>query len=117
MTAGYVAIDQINQLIIVAIQGTSISSNPINILTDADLHRDQTSLCGAANTVDGCLIHDGFWQARNDVLQIVETSINAALAMNPNFRIVTTGHSLGGAVAALLGATLRNSGLFVDMVS
>ncbi|KUJ18390.1 alpha/beta-hydrolase [Mollisia scopiformis] len=114
-TAGYVAIDRSHQLIIVSIQGTSIASNPIDALTDLNIARSKTTLCGKANTVDGCLIHDGFWQAANDVLPIVETTINISLAMNPDFKIVTTGHSLGAAIAALLGAKLRDDGHIVDM--
>lgn len=116
-TAGFVAIDNTNKLIIVAIQGTSIASNPIDVLTDIDLIRDKTDLCGTANTNDGCEIHSGFWQATNDVFSLVEINVNLALALHPDYKIVTTSHSLGGAVAALLGAKLRNCGKLIDVVS
>ncbi|KAF8858930.1 alpha/beta-hydrolase [Acephala macrosclerotiorum] len=114
-TAGFVAIDNTNHLIIVAIQGTSIASNPIDILTDINLIRDKTDLCGTANTNDGCEIHSGFWQATNDVFPLVELNVKLALALHPDYQIVMTGHSLGGAVAALLGAKLRNCGKSVDI--
>jgi thioesterase domain-containing protein len=35
----------------------------------------------------------------------------------PNFKVVSTGHSLGGALATLAGAVLRSRGLNVDIVS
>ncbi|KAE8445677.1 hypothetical protein EG329_012975 [Mollisiaceae sp. DMI_Dod_QoI] len=114
-TAGYVAVDNVNQLIIVAIQGTSIASNLLDILTDADIVRHQTDLCGTANTNDGCEIHDGFWRAAKDVQPLVESIVEVALASHPSFKIVSTGHSLGGAVAVLIGAMLRNCGKMVDI--
>ncbi|CZR53089.1 uncharacterized protein PAC_02967 [Phialocephala subalpina] len=114
-TAGYIAVDNTNKLIIVAIQGTSIASNPIDVLTDLDLIRVKTDLCCSANTNDGCEIHSGFWQAANDVFPLVEMNISLALALHPDYKIVTIGHSLGGAVAALLGAKLRNCGKMVDI--
>ena len=52
-----------------------------------------------------------------DASVIVGPVVVAAVAEYPDYRVVTTGHSLGGAVAALLGTDLRNNGLVVDIVS
>ena len=40
--------------------------------------------------------------------------MKTAVASNPNFKIVVTGHSLGGAIAGLAAAELRNMGVGGD---
>ncbi|RDL39227.1 uncharacterized protein BP5553_03567 [Venustampulla echinocandica] len=115
-TTGYVTVDDTHKLIVVSIQGTSISTNPIDVLTNLDVERDKTSICGTANKNDGCSIHGGFNNAANDALGPVKAAVATAKAAHPDYKIATTGHSLGGAVAAILGALLRNSGNNVDIV-
>lgn len=117
-TRGYVATDDTNKMIVVAFQGTEIfDDNPADILTDIDLVRVKTNFCGTANTNDGCEIHMGFKNAATDVQDVVSGAVTAALASHPGYRVVVTGQSLGGAVAALTATLLRNSGQVTDLVS
>ena len=48
---------------------------------------------------------------------MVTAAVTKAVAANPTYKIVSTGHSLGAAVAALLGVMLRNDGHTVDIVN
>ena len=104
---GFVATDSTNKLIVVAFRGSETIANWI---TDILFPLMPTSLCSNCNG------ETGFWtswsQARSEVLAAVQT----AVAANPTYKIVSTGHSLGGAIAALAAADLRNSGYVVDMV-
>jgi thioesterase domain-containing protein len=40
----------------------------------------------------------------------------ATASANPGYKIISTGHSLGAAVATLAAAEFRNQGLSVDLV-
>lgn len=88
-TTGFVAVDDTNKLVVASIQGTSISSNPIDILTDIDIIRVNTNLCGTANKNDGCEIHLGFWTAMNDVLGAVKTEVTNALKTHPGYKVIS----------------------------
>lgn len=45
------------------------------------------------------------------------SAVTAARAQYPNFKIVATGHSLGGALASLAAGVLRSQSVNVDLVS
>jgi putative lipase involved disintegration of autophagic bodies len=53
-----------------------------------------------------------------DAATVVLPAVQAALQEYPDYKVITTGHSLGAAVSALLGTLLRNNGIgiVVDMV-
>jgi hypothetical protein len=86
-------VDDTNKLIVASIQGTSISSNPIDILTDINIIRVNTDLCGTANTNDGCEIHLGFWVAMNDVLDAVKTDVTNALKTHRGYKVIAYANS------------------------
>jgi putative lipase involved disintegration of autophagic bodies len=64
-----------------------------------------------------CDAHEGFLNAWRNVSNDIATIINSTAAGHPGYRIVLTGHSLGGAIATLGAAALRYSGFIVDLVS
>ncbi|KIW13151.1 hypothetical protein PV08_08338 [Exophiala spinifera] len=57
-----------------------------------------------------CYAHSGFLDSWNSAKSIVQGAVDGAKQANPSYSIVSTGHSLGGALATLAAADLRNSG-------
>ena len=104
--AGYVAVDTVRKEVVFSARGSTNIRNWIaNVnfgFTDLDL-------------ADGAKAHSGFNQAWGEMSSGVTDAINQALADNPGFKVVATGHSLGGAVATLGAANLRAGGLAVDL--
>lgn len=63
----------------------------------------------------GCLVHTGFYASWAEVSERVMAGVRAAVAANPSYQIVVTGHSLGGAVATLAAAYIRKAGIAADL--
>ena len=65
---------------------------------------------------DGCSAHGGWWKSWQSVADMLPSKIEAAVADYPDYRLVFTGNSFGGALAILGGTDLRNSGYKIDLV-
>jgi triacylglycerol lipase len=72
---------------------------------------DASSICS------GCEAHSGFFKAWEAVADALTAQIASATATYPSYTLALTGHSFGGAVAALGGTALRNAGYTLDLVS
>ncbi|KAF5674191.1 putative triacylglycerol lipase precursor [Fusarium heterosporum] len=103
---GYVSTDSSRKEIVVAIRG---SSNIRNWLTNLDFDQSDCSL------VSGCGVHSGFQNAWAEISAQASAAVAKARKANPSFKVVATGHSLGGAVATLGAANLRAAGTPVDI--
>ncbi|KJZ74997.1 hypothetical protein HIM_05483 [Hirsutella minnesotensis 3608] len=102
---GYVAVDTYRREIVVSFRGTN---NFRNWITDVSFSLE------ACSFTDGCMVHSGFSDAWGEVSDAVVKAVWAARRSYPRFRVVTTGHSLGAAVATIATAHLRRSGYVVD---
>ncbi|KAB2579469.1 Lipase class 3 [Lasiodiplodia theobromae] len=100
-TTGFVATDSTNRLIVVSFRG---SRSIQNWIANFDFGTTATTICS------GCPAHSGFWNSWQEARSYVVAAVESARAANPSYQIVATGHSLGGAVATLAAADLRNSG-------
>jgi thioesterase domain-containing protein len=77
---------------------------------------DLTFTWSNIDTCDGCRGFTGLWSAWSEVKESVTAAVTAAQKANPDYRVLVTGHSLGGGIAAIAAVELRNTGLVVDMV-
>lgn len=102
----YVAVDEVRNETVLSIRG---SSNIRNWITNVVvLFRD------CSFTTD-CKVHAGFATAWDEIASEAVTAILDAHKKNPNYKIVLTGHSLGGAVATIAAATLRKAGVPLEL--
>ncbi|KAF9461462.1 Alpha/Beta hydrolase protein [Collybia nuda] len=109
-TQGFIAADDKRKEIIVAFRGsesirdayTDIQTNLVQFQTGT--YVGPPTYIQSLTIIGGVLVHEGFLGAWNSVaFQIVE----AIRPFPRDYIIVTTGHSLGGAIASLAGISLK----------
>ncbi|KAL7625674.1 hypothetical protein AAE478_004895 [Parahypoxylon ruwenzoriense] len=96
---GFVSSDDTNKVIVVSFQG---STSIRNWITDFEFIQVPCDL------VDGCLIHLGFKTAYDEIEEELLAALATARGAHPNYRIIFTGHSLGGAVATVAAGYVRS---------
>lgn len=103
---GYIAVDHTRSLTVLAFRG---SKSIPNFIADADFPAVPTDIC------PDCTVDQGFYnswlEARTGVLAVLKSTA----AANPSYKVVVVGHSLGGAIAAIAAAELRNAGTSTDL--
>lgn len=82
-------------------------------------YRGSSSLRDWINNVDtkvekypnctNCEVHVGFYQAESAVIDTVKHYVNKLLTQYPDYSVVVTGHSLGGALATLTSMELTRN--------
>lgn len=104
-TQGFIARDDTREEIVVALRG---SSSAEDFLTDVELVLEDFVVTGTSPP-DGTTAHTGFLNAWNAVVDTVLSEVTTQLSENPGYTIVTSGHSLGGALSSLAAITLQQN--------
>jgi len=106
-TTGFVARDDTTKSIVVSFRG---SRSVRNFIADATFDKvDVSNICA------GCEVHEGFNNAYQDQAVAVRAAVQQQKTNNPDYQVVVTGHSLGGALAVLAATDLRGLGFDVTL--
>ncbi|PPQ92070.1 hypothetical protein CVT25_007318 [Psilocybe cyanescens] len=103
-TQGFIARDDRKKEIVISFRATITLQD--EVFTDARISLVPMHSPGVVATGD-ILVHEGFRDAWNSVASFVLDTVQSELANHPGYSIVTTGHSLGGALSSLAAITLK----------
>jgi len=102
---GYIVQDAARKQIIVAMRGTSGIGD---VRVDLDNKLIPFTAIGSTGC-SGCTVHQGFHKQWAAVGRTVMDTVAKFLQANPDYTIITTGHSLGGALTVLTGIALEKA--------
>ncbi|KAL0948424.1 hypothetical protein HGRIS_011003 [Hohenbuehelia grisea] len=104
-TQGFIARDDEKKEIIVAFRGTtSLTDAFVDILIVP-----VPLLSPGVHPPLGSLVHVGFLTAYNSVASDVISTVRNQLQLYPDYNLVASGHSLGGAIASIAGLSLQQN--------
>lgn len=101
----FVALDHKREAILVAVRGTLSLKD---VLTDLSAECENLPVDGVSGA---CYAHKGMSQAARYIYRklVNDGILNQAFSIAPEYKLVITGHSLGGGTASLLAILLRSS--------
>mmetsp|Transcript_33327 Transcript_33327/g.33938 ORF Transcript_33327/g.33938 Transcript_33327/m.33938 type:complete len:293 (+) Transcript_33327:66-944(+) len=94
---GFIGYRPLDKKIYVVFRGTH---TPLNIKDDIEFVLTEYPECV------GCKVHEGFYHAKETIISEVLSEIIRLTSLLSSYQIIVTGHSLGAAVATLIGVDL-----------
>lgn len=64
-----------------------------------------------------CEVHAGFYRAEESVKQAMIVEVQALLHKNPQYKVIVTGHSLGGALSTIAALTLSPLNTSITLIN
>jgi len=107
----FVGVDNTKQRIVVAFRGTN---SPGQLLTEA-LQSTRVQVADCAGGTD-CWVMKYFQNANDALCTVLSPIVRQLVVANPSFKVHISGHSLGGAVAAMCAFSMRKQGIFQDAI-
>lgn len=104
---GFVSTSAVKKEIVLTFRGSNTIRNWVGNLNIA--------LLSPGFTCSGCKVHAGFLTAWREPRTKIINAIKAARAANPTYKVIISGHSLGGAVGTIAAADLRSQGIPLDL--
>ncbi|KFY09320.1 hypothetical protein V492_05522 [Pseudogymnoascus sp. VKM F-4246] len=102
---GFLSVSTIREEIVIAFRGSASIRNWIANVNFAYVDFG----------CSGCSAHAGFATAWAEPRSAILNALKATTAQYPSYKVVVTGHSLGGAVATLAAADIRSQGYAADL--
>lgn len=100
-THGFVGVMKDKKAVFVVFRGSYTISNWISDIDGLLVYYDKCRLC---------FVHRGFYMAYQAVASQVLVAVADLLKRNPSYKVIVTGHSLGGALATLAAADILQHG-------
>jgi hypothetical protein len=103
-------VDNVNRLIVVSFEGTNFPIQRNNVAnTNSLLSHTPVRYCTRCEAATGYL--EAFFEVRDRVVNAVV----AQRVLHTDYQVVTTGHSLGGALATIAALELRSAPLNIPV--
>ncbi|KAK9370322.1 Alpha/Beta hydrolase protein [Lipomyces kononenkoae] len=115
---GYIAIDHRpgHRRILLVFRGTDSLTNWFTNL-DTTQERYPSLSSESIPGCSGCMVHRGFLRSYLETRAYTKPILEELKAKYPNYSLLVTGHSLGGAIAILAAAELITEGYLPDIVT
>lgn len=110
---GYIVADHKRKQLVLVFRGTQNEADTaadLNTWQVGDVDFDglkNSSSTNAENECKGCRMHSGFVGIFNNSFQDINSRLDLYKSMYPDYKLVVTGHSLGGAIALIYGVSLK----------